>query len=144
MPLHLQKLCVGAVSFEDMEDWITERLENQRRSGREPEQTHVTRMMPSRAAEIAGAGSLFWVIKGAILARQPILELRPIVDTEGISRCEIVLEPRMIRVEPWPRRPFQGWRYLTHEDAPRDLSDATASEGLPAHMLVELRELGLL
>jgi hypothetical protein len=144
MPLHLQKLCVGAVSYEDMEEWIAGRIEHQRRLGQPPEQTHVTRMMPSRAAEIAGAGSLFWVIKGAILARQPILELRPITDAEGISRCEIVLEPRMIRVEPWPRRPFQGWRYLAHEDAPRDLSDATASEGLPAHMLVELRELGLL
>ncbi|MGQ4272986.1 DUF1489 family protein [Terrihabitans sp. B22-R8] len=144
MPLHLQKLCVGAVSCEDMEEWIEETLERKRHASVPVEQIHTTRMMPSRAAEILDGGSLYWVIKGAMLARQRILALRPVTGTDGIARCEIVLEPKMIRVDPRPRRAFQGWRYLTADDAPSDLRQGAEGGDLPAHLALELRELGLL
>lgn len=144
MPLHLQKLCVGADSFEDLAEWIAETIQAKAKRGQIAEQIHTTRMMPSRGEEILAGGSLYWVIKGQMSARQRILELRPVVDSEGISRCQIVLEPELVRVEPRPRAAFQGWRYLKAEDAPRDMSDATASTGLPPHLVTELRELGLL
>ncbi len=144
MPLHLQKLCVGANSFEDLAEWIAETLADKAKRGLVVEQIHTTRMMPSRGEEILNGGSLYWVIKGVMCARQRILELRPIKDSEGISRCQIVLEPELIRTEPRPRRPFQGWRYLAVDDAPGDMDAATATTGLPPHLVIELRELGLL
>ncbi len=66
-------------------------------------------------------------------------------DVDGISRCELVLGPEVIETEFQPRRAFQGWRYLTEEDAPRDLKnmgDGTAD--LPLELRRELAELGLL
>lgn len=145
MTLHLQKLCVGAESFEDLAEWIKEQIAAQKKRGsKKPEQTHTTRMMPSRGEEILGGGSLYWVIKGVMCARQEILELRPVTGSDGISRCQIVLKPKLIRTEPRARRPFQGWRYLKADEAPGDMDRATASTGLPPHLVTELKELGLL
>lgn len=144
MTLHLQKLCVGAESFEDLGDWIKEQIAAQKKRGQKPEQTHTTRMMPSRGEEILDGGSLYWVIKGVMCARQKILELRPVTGKDGISRCQIVLQPKLIRTEPRARRPFQGWRYLKPDEAPGDMDRATASTGLPPHIVTELKELGLL
>jgi hypothetical protein len=43
------------------------------------------------------------------------------------------------------RRPFQGWRYLKPEDAPRDLGIATDQLAeMPEEMRKELLVLGLL
>lgn len=144
MTLHLQKLCVGADSFEDQADWIKEQIAGQKKRGVKPEHTHTTRMMPSRGEEILDGGSLYWVIKGVMCARQKILELRPVTGKDGIPRCQIVLQPRLIHTEPRPRRAFQGWRYLNADEAPGDMDRATASTGLPPHLVVELKELGLL
>ena len=137
MALHLIKLCVGAESVDDLQEWIDLRL---RMSG---EQVHTTRMVPKRADEIVGEGSLYWVIKGVIQCRQRILGVRPFKDGEGIGRCDIVLEPTIVRVEPRRRGPFQGWRYLTAQDAPADLGTG-ATKGLPPELARELAELGLL
>ena len=144
MPLHIQKLCVGAESFEDMEGWIKDTIAALKKRGEKAEQIHTTRMMPSRGAEILDGGSLYWVIKGVMCARQTILDLRPVTGKDGISRCQIVLKPKLIRVEPRARRPFQGWRYLKHDEAPGDLKDAGGATGLPPHIALELKELGLL
>jgi hypothetical protein len=144
MTVHLQKLCVGAESFEDQADWIRDELAAQKKRGQKPEQTHTTRMMPSRAEDILDGGSLYWVIKGVMCARQKILELRPVIGKDGISRCQIVLQPKLIATEPRPRRAFQGWRYLMPDEAPGDMERATAATGLPPHLVVELKELGLL
>lgn len=137
MALHLIKLCVGADSIDDLQSWIDRRL---RLSG---EQVHTTRMVPKRADEIVGEGSLYWVIKGVIQCRQRILGVRPFKDGEGIGRCDIVLEPAIVRVEPRRRGPFQGWRYLAASDAPADLGTG-ANKGLPPELAKELAELGLL
>lgn len=145
MTLHLQKLCVGCDSPEDLRGWIDERMAERRRNGRPEEQIHTTRMTPKRAAELLDGGSLYWVIKGTILIRQPILDLRPAKGADGIERCDIVLSPETIAVRPAPRRAFQGWRYLPAHEAPADVSvDQLAAPGLPPALVAELRTLGLL
>ncbi|MFE1598692.1 DUF1489 family protein [Methylobacterium sp. ID0610] len=147
MALHLLKLCVGCESIRDLETWIAERRELAARAGTPFEQVHTTRMIPKRAGEIAGAGSLYWVIKGHVACRQPILAIRPFVDADGVGRCRLVLDPGVTPVQPRPCRPFQGWRYLPAADAPRDLGGSGAEAGLaamPEAMRRELAALGLL
>ncbi len=146
MPLHLIKLCVGADSLQDMEEWIAERLAAQRARGQAAEQTHRTRMVPKRVAELVDGGSLYWVIKGQVSARQQILAVRPFTDDDGVGRCHIVLEPTLVPVMPRPHRPFQGWRYLPDVDRPADLVGAAgaAIAEMPEPLRRELRELGLL
>jgi hypothetical protein len=145
MPLNLIKLCVGCDSIEDLEEWIAFRLEERRRAGEPAEQFHTTRMVPTRTSEILGGGSLYWVIKAQVQCRQRILDVRPFTDAEGIGRCHLILESIVIRTEWQPRRAFQGWRYLTHTDAPPDLGRAGAALlEMPPHLRQELAELGLL
>jgi hypothetical protein len=145
MALNLIKLCVGADSVDDLRAWIDFRLAEKRATGREPEQFHTTRMVPKRADEIIGQGSLYWVIKGRVQCRQRIIDIRPFVDGEGISRCHIVLDPEVVLTQSPPKRPFQGWRYLKPEDAPADLGDSGEGiEKLPAEMRNELADLGLI
>lgn len=114
-------------------------------AGQSPEQFHTTRMMPKRRTELLDGGSLYWVIKGNIQARQRFLDIRPFVDVDGISRCKLVLEPVLHETSWAPRRPFQGWRYLDPEDAPPDLAASGADfDDLPADLRRELAGLGLL
>src|SRR5438067_6446403 len=118
MALHLIKLSVGTDSIEDLEDWIKLKLKEKKKRGEQkPERIHTTRMMPKRAEEILGGGSIYWVIKGEILCRERILAIRPIVDKAGIGRCQLVLDPVCVPVRPRPYRAFQGWRYLAAKDA---------------------------
>ncbi len=143
--LNLIKLCVGCDSVEDLEEWIADRLAEKQRRGEPAEQFHTTRMVPTRIAELTDGGSLYWVIKASVQCRQRILGVRPFVDSEGIGRCHLVLEPRVVRTAWQPRRAFQGWRYLKAEDAPVDLSRGRAGEiEMPASLKRELADLGLL
>ncbi len=145
MPVHLIKLCVGAESIRDMEEWITLTLAQKRAAGRPAEQVHTTRSAPKRADEVLDGGSLYWVIKGQIAARQRVLDLRSITDAEGIARCQIVLDPALVQVMPRPARPFQGWRYLADNEAPEDLTAGAGEVAeMPEELRRELRELGLL
>lgn len=145
MALHLIKLCVGADSVRDLEDWIKQRLKEKRKSGEKPEHIHRTRMVPKRAAELVDGGSLFWVIRGEVTCRQRIREVRPFRDKQGIGRCGLVLEPKVVLVAPRPFRAFQGWRYLAAEDAPGDLDQAApGAAAMPEKLRRELRELGLM
>src|SRR6476469_5598177 len=145
MALHILKLCVGCDSIADLEGWIEENAAMARRLKRPYEQAHTTRMVPKRVDEIVDGGSLFWVIKGQIACRQPILEIRPFKDADGIGRCHLVLEPVVTPVDPRPCRPFQGWRYLEAKSAPRDLGDfGVGLAALPETLRRELAELGLI
>jgi hypothetical protein len=145
MALHLIKLCVGCDSITDLEEWIEENRALHRRLGREYEQTHTTRMVPKRTDELLNGGSLFWVIKGQVAARQRLLAVRPFTDSDGIGRCHLVLEPKVVAVESRPCRPFQGWRYLVAKETPRDIDLKTGDLAkMPEHMRRELAELGLL
>lgn len=145
MSLNLIKLCVGAESVEDLEDWIAVRLDDRRLAGQVAEHAHTTRMVPKRVDELLDGGSLYWVVKGSVQCRQRIAEIRPFVDDEGISRCHIVLDPQVVRTQWQPRRAFQGWRYLKADDAPADLgAGAKGVSEMPASLRNELAELGLL
>lgn len=145
MTLHLIKLCVGCDTVKDLEDWIRHKLKEKKRRGQKPERIHTTRMVPKRAEELLDGGSLFWVIRGEIMCRETLLDIRPFVDRDGIGRCKLVLDPKLVLVEPRAWRPFQGWRYLAAKDSPRDLSHAApGAAAMPEPMRRELRELGLL
>jgi hypothetical protein len=141
--LHLVKLCVGCDSVGDLEEWIA--ACTRARRGKPFEQVHTTRMTPKRGEELLAGGSLYWVIKGQIQCRQRLVALRPIVDADGIGRCELVLEPQVVRTVLRPMRAFQGWRYLSGTDAPPDLDQAGAGVAeLPDALRRELASLGLL
>jgi hypothetical protein len=148
--LHLIKLCVGCDSIRDLENWIEEKLKARKgtRTGAGTAtraRNHTTRMTPKRAAEILDDGSLYWVIRGQIMCRERILDIRPFTDKDGIGRCHIVLDCRPVPVEPRPYRAFQGWRYLKPGDAPRDLDRAApGARDMPEDLRRELRSLGLL
>lgn len=144
MPLHLLKLCVGAGSIADLEDHIAARLAACRAAKLPPEQVHTTRMVPKRIEEIRDGGSLYWVIKGQVAARQNLLDVRPFTDADGIGRCHLVLEPEVVAVMPRPCRPFQGWRYLPHDTRPADLGTGAGAIDMPEHLRFALRELCLL
>jgi hypothetical protein len=144
MPLHLLKLCVGAGSIADLEDHIAARLAACRAARLPPEQIHTTRMVPKRVDEILDGGSLYWVIKGQIAARQDLVAVRPFTDAEEIGRCDLVLKPEVVPVVPRPCRPFQGWRYLDHDTRPADLASMAGGSGMPEHLRFALRELCLL
>lgn len=133
-PLHLTKVAFGASSI----DHLAERLAVRAEVGAV---FLTTRYLPKRHAEIAGQGSLFWIIKHHLVARSPILGFG---EAEG-GKVAILIEPVAIRVEARPRRAHQGWRYLEDADAPRDLSDTGGGAiDLPAGLAVELAALALI
>jgi hypothetical protein len=142
MVLHLIKLCVGCDSIDDLAEWIDWKLAEMRKAKQRPEQHHVTRMVPKRIPELLDGGSLYWVIKGNVQVRQRLLDIRPFVDGEGIGRCRLVLDRKLVPTDWQPRRPFQGWRYLDPKDAPGDLA-ARSKDDLPPALRAELAELGL-
>ncbi|HVL22346.1 MAG TPA: DUF1489 family protein [Amaricoccus sp.] len=144
MPVHLIKLCVGADSVQDLAAWQADRIAERRAAGLDPAQFHVTRMWPKRGDELTAGGSLYWVIRGLVLARQRILGLEPRRGDDGIERCALRLDPEIVRTRPQPRRPFQGWRYLRPEDAPADLAAGAATQALPAELVAGLAEIGVL
>jgi hypothetical protein len=104
--LNILKLCVGAVSVEDLMQWHDENRAKWPAGRTE----HITRMWPRREAEVLDGGSLYWVIKGVILVRQRILGLEERRGADGIARCALVLDAQLTRTEPAPRRAFQGAR----------------------------------
>ena len=139
--VNLIKLSVGTESVEGLAEWhATKRAQTADGLPR-----HVTRMWPKREAEILNGGSIFWVIKGAIQCRQRILRLDEQIGSDGIRRCAIVLDPQLVRTQSSLRRPFQGWRYLTTQDAPPDLPEGRENEeALPVELNQALAEIGVL
>ncbi|MEM7226291.1 MAG: DUF1489 domain-containing protein [Pseudomonadota bacterium] len=139
MTLHLLKLSVGTEDLVQLARWQARR---QRLAGR---LFHQTRMMPRRAEELLDGGSIYWVIRGQIRARQRLVGIERQQDQEGRSYTLLLLDPELHRTLAVPHRAFQGWRYLQPEDAPKDLAK---SDGLPpdmpAEMAAELQALGLL
>ena len=135
--VNLMKLCVGAEGPEDLEAF------QKRRFGKAPA-SHVTRMWPKRESELLAGGSVYWVFKGTMLARQRLIGLEERIGDDGIRRCALILDRELVRVAAVPRRPFQGWRYLQIEDAPPDLPQHRAHDDkLPPHLAAELAEMGL-
>ncbi|HXF53692.1 MAG TPA: DUF1489 domain-containing protein [Hyphomicrobiaceae bacterium] len=146
MTLHLVKLCVGCDSIEDLAAWQRQRLRDMRKNGGSGRLYHRTYQTPKRSEELLDGGSLYWVIKGFIQARQAITGFDEGTKDDGRPCCLILLSPRLVPVRPTPRRAFQGWRYLEPADAPPDLTGcaAAAFADLPPKMRRDLIELGLL
>ena len=144
MTLHLIKLCVGCDSVKDLEDWIREK--RRRTRGKKNEHLHRTRMVPKRADELIDGGSLYWVIKGLVQVRQPLLDIGEGTKEDGTPCCLLILRSELVPVRPTPRRPFQGWRYLDPAEAPADLARGSAGNiaAMPPRLRKQLAELGLL
>ena len=139
--IHLVKLSVGTQTIEDLENW----QKNPMSQGPDGLPRHVTRMWPKRESEALNGGSIFWVIKGIILCRQPILRLDEVIGTDGIRRCAIVVKPGLIRTTPAPKRAFQGWRYLNPLDAPADMKEGRENDDvLPPSLAGALADIGVL
>ncbi|HEY3813419.1 MAG TPA: DUF1489 domain-containing protein [Caulobacteraceae bacterium] len=134
MSLHLVKLCVGVDRIEQLTAW------GRKERGRGSPPIVHTRQTPKRYDELMDGGSLYWVIKGVIQCRQPIVKITTL-ENGAHTRCEIELDDAVIPVAPAPRRAFQGWRYLVAKDAPRDIKLADTGE-LPTDLARELLTLG--
>jgi hypothetical protein len=140
MTIHLLRLAVGADSLESMRAWREEhRIPWQ---GREVVPTY-TKRAPTRQAELLQGGCIYWVVKGLIRCRQRFAGFDQVTDADGTLFCRMLMDPELTETAARPMRPFQGWRYFKPEDVPPDLAAAGAGEGLPAHILAELRALGL-
>ncbi|TVV75385.1 DUF1489 family protein [Sphingomonas solaris] len=136
MALHLTKVAVGCGDVDVLHDRMRERADN----GTAP---IWTRYRPTRHAELIG-GSLFWIIKHRIVARQAILGFEEIEDGR---RWLVRLDARVVPVRARFKRAHQGWRYLAADDAPGDVDggdDADALAEMPNAMREELSALALI
>jgi hypothetical protein len=132
-PLNITKVAVGC---EDV-DALAERTRHRTADGEAPIQT---RYRPTRHGELIG-GSLFWIIRHQITVRQRIVGF----DQTAEGRCLIRLDPLLVTVRARPKRAHQGWRYLTADDAPDDLtSGANDGAAMPPGLIRALAELLLL
>ncbi|HXC28883.1 MAG TPA: DUF1489 domain-containing protein [Stellaceae bacterium] len=139
-PLHLVKMAVGASDVEDLR-----RSREQRRAER-GESWVYTRNHPRRATEVLDGGSIYWVVKGQVRARERIIGFRTKRDDNDRAYCLILTDGDFVVTLPRAFRPFQGWRYLLPSDVPKDAPGGPSGDFsmMPDHMLVELRELGLI
>lgn len=134
--LHLTKVAVGCATVEA----LTERFAA--RAASEGQAYALTRYRPTRQPELAG-GSLFWIIRHTLVARQAIVGL-DMIETEWGTKCRIALATAPVAVRATPRRAHQGWRYLAAGDAPRDLDDGDRDvAAMPAALVRELAALWL-
>jgi hypothetical protein len=141
--IHLLKTAAGCASLEDLIERQKPRAERKKKLGLVF--VHRTRNAPKRADEVLDGGSIYWIIKGAIRARQPIVAIGPAAGRDGRPRCGLTLAFPPVPTLPIPRGAIQGWRYLEVTDAPSDLTKAGAGAAkLPPDMADELQRLGLL
>jgi hypothetical protein len=138
MALHMLKLAAGVSDLAELKA-----LQKERKKERGV-YAFYTRNMPKREEEILDGGSVYWVMKGQIQARQKIKGFRPIVNNQGRPAVLVLLEAKVTPTAWQPRRPFRGWRYLEVGEVPKDEPKGAKARGLPPKMEAELRELGLL
>jgi hypothetical protein len=130
--LHLTKVAVACGSL----DALRERMAGRDVGG---VAAIVTRFRPTRHEELVG-GSIYWIIKHQLIARQTILGFGEGED----RRCLINLDARVVPVRPHPRRAHQGWRYLAEADAPVDFGGGHELAAMPLRLMEELAGLGLI
>jgi len=131
--LNISKVAVGCASF----DALKRRQEGRLQAGIVP---IVTRFRPKRADELVG-GSIYWIIKHRLAARQAILGF-----AEGEDRRTVIqLDPKLVPVKARAKRAHQGWRYLDIADAPQDFDgDDEGLAELPPGLVVKLSALALI
>ena len=133
-PLHISKVAVGCGSLQALQA----RQDMRRQGDAVP---IVTRYRPKRADELVG-GSIYWIIKHRVVARQTILGF---ADSEADRKTIIRLDAELVPVRPISKRAHQGWRYLAAADAPADLDgDDDGSATLPPELASRLAVLALI
>lgn len=133
--LHLIKMAPGLRRPEELDEWAQRTFGN-------GTVWITTKSGPKRAAELLDGGSMYWVFATQILARQRIMEIRPPASSH--ERCSIALDREVIRVNPAPKRAFQGWRYLEAAHAPGDLpAGREGDDELPEEIRRVLSNIGL-
>jgi hypothetical protein len=138
--VHLIKLAVGVRDVAHLAA-----LQAARREA-DPPLRHRTRNSPKRAQELCAGGSIYWVIGGAVLARQRVLDVIEDHWDDGARCAGLVLDPALVRVQARAVKAFQGWRYLEPADAPADLAAANGTNGaeIPEEMRRALAALALI
>ena len=118
MTIHIIKLVVGIETLDDFAKWQeTDFIDFYGQKAN----TVYTRYKPKRADEIVEQdGSIYRVIKNRIVCRQKILGFDMFEHPVKGQMCLIATEPTIHTTIAKPKRPFQGWRYLKAEDAPKD------------------------
>src|SRR5262245_17156007 len=109
--LHLIKLAVGVRDIEHLRELQKQRLE------RTPPLRHRPRNFPRRRDEVLSGGSMYWVIAGATVVRQRLIDIVEDRWDDSSACAGLLLDPRLVPVAGRPTKPFQGWRYLRAEDA---------------------------
>lgn len=146
MTLHILRLAFGIRDLAHLRQVLARRVQPDA-EGR-PSVVVTTRNHPRRSDEVLDGGSLYWIVKGQIRARQRILaieDVAPPAQADGPParpRCAFRLDPDLVLTRPRPRGAQQGWRYLRPDDAPPDLE--TGAGGLSPDLASNLRELGLI
>ncbi len=150
MAVHILRQAFGIRDLEHLRRVLARRVE----PGPDGRDTVVitTRFKPRRAREVEDGGSLYWIIKGLIRARSPILAVEdhePAATATGPTarrRCAFRLDTEIIPTVPRPRGVHQGWRYFAPGEAPPDLVDIDedGKGDLTPELAAELRALGLL
>ncbi len=131
--LHISKVAVGCASL----DALKRRQQLRAAGGVVP---ITIRFKPKRAEELIG-GSIYWIVKHRITARQTILGF-----AESEERRTIIhLDEKLVPVRAHPKRAHQGWRYLSPADAPADFDGSDdALSVLPTALLTKLSALALI
>lgn len=145
MSLHLLKTAAG---LQEIDQLVERQKQNEFvREGRSVTYAY-TRYMPKRAEEIlAGAGSIYWILKNRIQVRQKILGFEKVSEEGAHEWCRIVLDPDLYKTYSVQKRAIQGWRYLEVKGAPKDHGryvSGLRDDEPPPEMAEELRKLGLL
>src|SRR4029078_6944480 len=96
MHLNLVKLAVGCESVKELKGWIAERMTQAPRKGLQRHHVHITRMTPKRGEELLAGGSLYWVIKGEIAAREKLIGIEPLRHGGGVGGCRLFLTPNVM------------------------------------------------
>ncbi len=140
MTVHLVKVAVGIDSVEHLA-----RVQRARRKGGAKAVLHYTRHMPKRAEELLAGGSMYWIVKGFIAVRQKLVGFDTVTFEDEGTYCAVKMDRGLVPLEPHPRRAHQGWRYFDAADVPRDLKHGgKAANAMPAELMAELKQLGLL
>src|SRR5260370_22032298 len=100
MAVYLIKIAVGCEWVKELKSWVAERMQTAKKKRLPLHHIHVTRMTPKRGDELIAGGSLYWVIRGEIAAREKILAIEPFRDRAGIGRCRLVTQPKEIARSP--------------------------------------------
>ncbi|HTU56109.1 MAG TPA: DUF1489 domain-containing protein [Acetobacteraceae bacterium] len=134
------KLCVGVTDVAHLRQLQEARLRS------DPPLRHRTRSFPRRSAELLAGGSIYWVIGGAMLVRQRLLDIAETRAPDAGRATLLVFDTKLVPVEARLVKPFQGWRYLEAAAAPRDVapSRAAGAARLPEQLRRDLAALCLL